>query len=318
MPSPETTAIVRNDLGTIAWEYSLEASQRGMIGLKLLPIFKTPKKAGEYPIITTESFLKGQTTKRAPRAAYNRSDYTFKKGNYSCEEHGFEELLDDSERALYGDAQIDAETIATLRAVDVVLRNQEVRIVAKVLDTATLANIAVGTAWSVAATATPRKNVIDAIEVMRSTQGVKPNKMVVSEKAKNDLLLTAEITDALKYTNPIELGGMEAQLRILAQYFGVDEVMVAGSQRDTAKKGQSKSLSDIWTPTICGLYSTSDSRDLKEPSLGRTFLWEADSPENFVTEQYRAETNRSDVFRARQNVDEEFIFTGAGYLLTGV
>jgi hypothetical protein len=318
MPSPDTTAIVRNDLGTIAWEYAVDASSRGFVGLEILPVFGTPKKEGEYPIIKAESFLKRNKTKRAPRGAYNRSDYVFSNGTYSCTEHGWEELLDDSERTLYGDSQLDAEAIAVLRAVDVLLREQEIRIITKVIDTAALTNAAVGTAWSVSATATPRLNVMTAIEVMRSTQGVKPNTMVISEKSKNDLLLTAEITDALKYTNPIELGGVDAQLRILAQYFGVDRVLVAGSQTDSAKKGQTKSLADVWTNTICGLYNVDNSRDLKKPSIGRTFLWEGDSPQNIVTEQYRAESNRSDVFRARQNLAEEFIFTGAGYLLTGV
>jgi hypothetical protein len=318
MPSPDNTAIVRNDLGTIAWEYALEATQRGFVGLQILPTFSTPKKEGEYPVITTESFLKRQKTKRAPRGAYNRSDYVFSKGSYSCSEHGFEELLDDSERTLYGDSQIDAETIAVMRAVDVILREQEIRIVNKSIDTAVLDNDAVTISWDTSATAVPRSDVLAGIELMRATYGVKPNLMVISEGKKNDLLLTAEITDALKYTNPIELGGMEAQLRILAQYFGVDKVAVAGSQSDGAKKGQALSLSDIWTGTVCGLYRVASGRDLKEPSIGRSFLWEGDSPENIVTEQYRAESNRSDVFRARQNVGEEFIFTGAGYLLTAV
>jgi hypothetical protein len=205
-----------------------------------------------------------------------------------------------------------------MRAVDVILREQEIRIVNKVISTSNLDNDAVSISWDTSATAVPRSDVLTGIELMRATYGVKPNLMVINESKKNDLLLTAEITDALKYTNPIELGGMEAQLRILAQYFGVDKVLVAGSQSDGAKKGQSLSLSDIWTETVCGLYRVASGRDLKEPSVGRSFLWEGDSPENIVTEQYRAESNRSDVFRARQNVGEEFIFTGAGYLLTAV
>lgn len=318
MPSPETTAIVRNDLGTIAFEYAMEASRRGFVGGKIFPTFETPKKEGEYPLITVESFLKPQSTRRAPRAAYNRSDYTFKKQNYSCEEDGFEELLDDSERTLYGDAQIDAESIAVMRAMDVILRKQEQRQIAKALDTGSIGNAAAAVLWSTAATATPRIDVLAAKEAMRSNFGVKPNIMVISDASKNDLLLTAEITDALKFTNPIELGGEEAQLRILASYFGVDEVLVADAQTDSAKKGQSKSLADFWTNTICGLYKVSSSRDLKDPSFGRTMLWTGDSPEIIVTEQYRAESNRSDVFRARQNTDEVFTFVGAGRLITGV
>jgi hypothetical protein len=318
MPSPETTAIVRNDLGTIAWEYLMDIGSRGFVGLKLMPTFETPKKAGEYPIITTESMLKVHKTERAARAAYNRSDYTFGKGNFTCAEQGFEELLDDTERELYGDAQIDCEAIAVLRALNVVLTNQEIRILTKLLATASIPNAAVGVSWDTAATATPRKNVIDAITLMRSQYGVKPNKMVISMKSKNDLLLTDEITDALKYTNPIELGGEEAQLRTLASYFGVEEVMVANAQIDAAKRGQSKSLSDLWTNSVCGLYRVSSTRDLKQPSIGKSFLWTGDSPQNIMTEQYRAESNRSDVFRTRQYVGEEYTFTGAGRLLTGV
>jgi len=318
MPAPETTAIVRNDLGTIAWEYAMEASRRGFVGMKIMPTFETPKKSGEYPLITVESFLKAQKSARAPRAAYNRSDYTFSKQSYACEEDGFEELLDDSERNLYGDAQIDAEAIAVMRAVDVILRNQETRIITKAIATASIDNAAAAVAWSTAATATPRIDVNVAKEAMRSNYGIKPNIMVISDASRNDLLLTAEITDALKYTNPIELGGEEAQLRILAQYFGVDEVLIADAQIDSAKKGQSKSLADLWTNTIAGLYRVSSSRDLKEPSFGRTMLWTEDSPQEIVTEQYRDEKVRSDVFRARQNTDSVYTFTGAGRLITGV
>jgi hypothetical protein len=296
----------------------MEASRRGFVGGKIFPTFETPKKEGEYPVITVESFLKPQATRRAPRSAYNRSDYTFKKQSYSCEEDGFEELLDDSERTLYGDAQIDAESIAVMRAMDVILRKQEQRQIAKALDTGSIGNAAAAVLWSTAASATPRIDVLAAKEAMRSNFGVKPNIMVISDASKNDLLLTAEITDALKYTNPIELGGEEAQLRILASYFGVDEVLVADAQTDSAKKGQSKSLADFWTNTIAGLCKVSSSRDLKDPSFGRTMLWTGDSPEIIVTEQYRAESNRSDVFRARQNTDEVFTFVGAGRLITGV
>jgi hypothetical protein len=318
MPTSDSTAIVRSDLGSIAWEYAMGADGRGFTGLRILPFFSKIKKAGEYPIIKIESLLKLQKTARAPRGAYNRSDYTFGKGNYSCSEHGWEELLDDSEREELGEIDFPAEEIAVMRAMDVVLRGLEQRIATKVQDTAALPDSAVSVPWSTAATATPRKDVLDVKETMRSTYGIRPNLMVISEQSKLDLLLTTEITDAFKYTNPIEIGGDEAQLRILAQYFGIEEVIVAGAQKDSAKKGQSKVLADIWDKTKAGLYKASSSRDLKDPALGRTFLWDKDSAQEIVVEQYRAETNRSDVFRARHSVGEEFIFTGAAHILTGV
>lgn len=318
MPTSETTAIVRSDLGSIAWEYAMGADGRGSTGLKVLPFFTTKKKAGDYPIIKIESLLKLQKTARAPRGKYNRSDYQFGKGNFSCSEHGWEEPLDDSERELYGEVDFPAEEIAVMRAMDVVLRSLEQRHATKLQDTATLPSAAVGTKWDVPASATPRKNVIDAKEAMRATYGIIPNLMVISEQSKIDLLLTDEITDAFKYTNPIEIGGNEAQLLRLADYFGIAEVAVAGAQKDSAKKGQSKSLADIWDKTKAGLYKVSASMDLKDPAIGRTFLWEADSPQEVVVEQYREEQIRSDIFRARHNVDEAFMFIGAAYIFEDV
>ena len=63
---------------------------------------------------------------------------------------------------------------------------------------------------------------------------------------------------------------------------------------------------------------SSGGQDLKEPSLGRTFIWEEDAPGMIVTEQYREEQTRSDVYRVRQNTDECIQFAGAGYIVTGV
>ncbi len=317
MPTAETTAIVRSDLGTIAWEYMIDAAGFGFIGLELLPIFGTKKQAGEYPVLNIETFLKLQKTQRAPRGSYNRSDYQFGKGNYSCQEFGWEELLDDSEKSLYGQVEFDAESIAVMRATDILMRGQEARVAGIVQDLAVFDDAAVNVIWTTAASATPRSDIMTAKTFMRDTYGIIPNVITMSEAALSALLFTTEITDALKYTNPIEIGGRAAQLRVLEMYFGIDRILIHGSQKDTAAKGQANSLADIWDKTKVGLYKVSSAKDLKEPSLGRTFLWDEDSPENLVTEQYREEQVRSDVFRVRHNVGEKLTFTGAGYILTG-
>jgi len=161
--------------------------------------------------------------------------------------------------------------------------------------------------------------VIAGKQAMRAASGLEPNVLAMSKKVFETVLLTAEIRDALKYTNPIEIGGDEAQRRVLAMYFGVDEVLVGNAIKDTAKKGQAFSLSDIWDDEYVGLFKVSGGgNDLREPVVGRTFLWTGDSPQMLVTEQYREEQTRSNVYRVRQNVDEAFIFQGAGYLLGNI
>ena len=319
MPRPTSaTTLQRPDLGAIAYEYNAEASQRGFIGLALLPIFEVPEQSADYPKIPIESLIKLQDTKRAPRANYGRSDYEFKAGTYACEENGWEEPVDDTESSLYR-RYFDAEEVAVKRAVDILLRGQENRIAAMMFNSGNFTVADVAIAWGTSASAVPRTNVEAGKIAMRAASGLEPNVIAMSKKVFTYLMLTAEITTAFRYTNPIEIGGMEAQRRLMAQYFGVDEVLVGNAIKDTAKKGQVFTLGDIWDDEYVGLYKRSaGGNDLREPVVGRTFLWTADSPGNLVTEQYREEQKRSNIYRVRHNTDECFIFQGAGYLLGNI
>jgi len=319
MPRPTSaTTLQRPDLGAIAYEYNAEASQRGFIGLGLLPIFEVEEQSADYPKIPIESLIKIQDTKRAPRANYGRSDYEFETGTYACKENGWEEPVDDVEANLYR-RYFDAEEVAVKRAVDILLRGQEVRIAAMMFNSGNFTVADAAIPWNTSATAVPRTNVEAGKIAMRAASGLEPNTIAMSKKVFTYLMLTAEITTAFRYTNPIEIGGMEAQKRIMAQYFGVDRVLVGDAIKDTAKKGQVFSLGDIWDDEYVGLFKVSaGGNDLREPVVGRTFLWTADSPGNIVTEQYREEQRRSNIYRVRHNVDECFIFQGAGYLLGNI
>ncbi|HUX58127.1 MAG TPA: hypothetical protein VMV77_14210 [Bacteroidales bacterium] len=318
MPRPTSgTTLQRPDLASIAFEYMVEASQRGFIGLSLLPIFSVSEQSADYPVIPIEALIKLKDTARAPRGAYNRSDYEFETGTYACKEHGWEEPVDDSEASLYR-RYFDAEVVATMRSVDIILRAQEQRIASMLYNTSNLAYTNIATEWSTASTATPRLNVMAGKASMAAASGLKPNAIGMSEKVFNNLLLTAEITSAFRYTNPIEIGGFEAQKRIMAQYFGVDEILVGNAIKDSAKKGASKSIADIWDDEYVLLAKVARTMDLRDPSLGRTFLWENDSPDNTVVEEYREEERRSNIYRVRQNTDECFVFAGAGYLLGNI
>lgn len=315
MPTVSTT--YRPDLGQVAHEYLLEASQQGFIGLDIFPLFDVDRESGYYFKIPIESLLALPPTKRAPRANYGRSDWTYEAATYKCEEHGWEEAIDDVERQQ--NPGIMAEQIATVRALDIILRAQEKRIADAVFNTGNItATAAVTTEWD-NASCTPLKDIYTAKAAMRAASGLEPNVVVISRKVFDAVMRSTEITGAFKYTNPIEIGGDEARRRILSQYFGVDRVLVGNAIKNTAKKGQNVSIGDIWDDEYCGLFRVSaGGRDLKEPCLGRTFLWTADSPQNAIVETYREEQTRSDIVRVRHNVDEEFVFVGAGYLLSNI
>jgi len=313
-----STAVSRPELGAIAFEYMLEKAMTMFIGMRLMPIKRVSRQSAEYPVIPLAALLEAPDTKRADRGNYNRSDWTFDFQNYATQDHGWEEKIDDREEALYQN-YFDMEEAATLRAMGIILRGHENRVKDLVYDTGTIANGAVGVAWTTPATATPKADVDGARDSMRNNFGVLPNKMTISYSRFNALIRTAELKDALKYTNPIEMGGFEVQKAIVAQYFGLDEILVGDAQENTAKKGQTASLGEIWTPGNVGLYAVSDgSDDMKEPVIGRTMLWEEGAPDIITTETYRDESVRADIVRIRNDVDEVYQYEGAGYILTGI
>lgn len=315
MPRPTSaTTVSRPDLGQLAYEYMFEASQRGFIGTRVLPIFTVQEQSGEYPVIPLESLLKLPETKRAARGAYGRGDWEFEMGNYNCEEHGWEEPVDDSEARLYA-RFFDAEEVATLRCVDNILRGQEKRIADMLFNTSNFTAHDVSNEWDDADNASPRDDVKAGAKALRDNTGLEPNALIIGKSVFDNVMSAKALQDYIKYTNPILVQDFEAQRRLLSQFLGV-EVLVGNAIYDSADKGQTFSASDIWSDEYGMLGRIAgNARDLREPCLGRTFLWTADSPSPVMVEQYREEQIRANVYRSRNHVDECFVFPGAGYLL---
>ena len=318
MPRPTAaTTIQRPDLGVLAYETMQTPGD--FIADQIFPIFETDLQTGDYPIIPVESFLKNKDTRRAPRGRYARDDYEFTTGTFACRDHGREEPLDDIEAAMFR-RFFDGEVVAVERAIYKMRLAREVRVAAQVFNVTNLAlNSAVAIAWDVPATCTPKANVQTAINALRAARGIMPNTVVMSWSVFQSVLVSAELKTYLQYTSPHLIETEQAQLDMLAKYFGVQQVLVAKAIYDTANKGKTATLADVWSHDYVGVFRLAQQvRDLREPCLGRTFLWTGDSPQQLVTEQYREEDIRANIYRVRNNIDERFVFTGAGYLLSGV
>jgi hypothetical protein len=309
------TTLQRPDLGEIAYEYMEGPAGFGMMGLDILPIFPVMEKSADYPVIPNEAILKVQNVKRQPRGNYNRSDWEFETKTYACEERGWEEAVERSERNNYM-RLFDLEVEAANRANTVIMRAQEVDIATLLFNATTFSGRTSGvtTEWSTAATATPRADILTA----QQASLIYLDAGACSLKVFQNLVNTAEVKEALKYTNPIEMGGLEAQRQMVAQYLGLDNLFVSNAKKDTAKKGQSTSGTDIWDDEYFLVFKRATQSSMREPALGRTFLWTPDSPNILTVDQYEEPQSDSDIYRVRHNADEVVQFTGAGYLLSNI
>jgi len=311
------TTLQRPDLGQVAFEYVESPSGMGMMGLDILPVFEVDEKSADYPVITQESILKVQEVSRAERGLYNRSDWEFETKTYRCQERGWEESVGDAE-ARDLSRLFDLEMESATRALSVISRAQEVDYATLLFSTGTFsgsATSAVTVEWDTAATATPRSDVIGAKQAML----IYPDSIAMSLKVFENLLNTDEIQDALKHTNPIEMNTLEIQRRLVGQYLGLDNVFVSNAKKDTTAKGKSSTVVDIWDDEFVLVFKRAFGASLKNPGLGRTFLWIEDSPSELTTDQYREEQSRSNIIRVRHNMDEVVQFaSGAGHLLSNI
>jgi len=305
---PKTDAVVyRPDLGAMVLEYA-EGPSMGFIGYELFPVFPSPMKEASFPVVPKEALLKLNTVDRAPRGRYNRDDFEYERGTYRTSEKGWEEPVDDDERAtIEGEIYTGvADEIAVERAWGTIMRAAEYRIAQKIQNTNNFTAHAVTTEWDTAATCTPVDDVNDGVSAVRSACGMVPNTLVIAWQTFQDLKNCDQVVDRLKYTFPgIDINRMNVEQ--LAAVFNISRVLVGGAVYDSAGKGIASTVTDMWSSEYAFLTITDGSRDLRRPSLGRTFLWTADSPQNPVVESYREEQIRSDIFRVRHHVDECFI-----------
>jgi hypothetical protein len=331
VPTSSTT-IQRADLAQLMWEYNFIAAQQGFVGARLLPFFPVPEQSADYPFLPFEAFMKVAKDERAADGSYNENDWQWETKTYSCKDRGISERIDDSLRRLYSRFFDIAET-ATQIAYNTVLKNHELRCSALLLDTGTFTNAAAAVAWSTPATATPLVDVKGRSDAMFGATGLLPNVVAMGYTDWSYLTRTTEIKNAFgtgtnKEMGPFQTLPMAAKMREMAAYFEVDEVLVSTQVKDSAKKGQSKSVAQAWTAGRVFIGRVANMMDMnfgssptttnfKEPVVGRTFQWEADAPIPVIVEEWRDENRRSNMVRARTHIGEVIQFAGAGQILTG-
>ena len=323
MPSPTAApATLRPDLASSFEEFDLEMNRRNYIGLQVFPSIDARKKSGTFGKIPIEQLLQNAETRRAPGAGYNRGNWRFETSSFATEEHGWEEPIDDAEEEIYSD-YFQAEQIATQRAYNFVLGNQEQRIAGAVFNATTWTGSALTTAitneWDDLANAVPLTDVEAAARKVWDGSGLWPNALIINRHVFRNLRRCAEIIDLIKYQGFQDVRPSQIGPQALAALFDLDFVIVAGGAKNTANEGQAIAISNVWSNEYAMVARVAVTNDIKEPCIGRTIHWAGDgSAIDGRVESYRDEPKRSDIVRVRHDVDELVLYPQAGHLLSNV
>lgn len=312
-----STATIRPLLSQTCSEYASGLGSQFM-GLEVLPPSMEDQDTGTFSRLVIENITDGTGDgRRAPGAGYERTESTFEETNYSTKEYGLEEPLDDSEAdrySVYMDAEREIANTVTYK----VHRLMEKRIAAKVFNTTTFSGYtaAVSTEWSTASTSEPYNDIQDAILTLKTQMGGALGNselcLAVSEKVFRNIIKTTQIQNKImggsgSMADETSTRHMIGAAR-LADILGIDQVFYSPAQ---------DAGSDIWNDEYALLYFRSQSPNLREVQIGRTFMWnEAGNP--YTVETYRDEPIRSEVIRVRQHTDENVFTPMAGYLFSNI
>jgi hypothetical protein len=324
MANPSTSlTTLRPELGSML-EFDLAANRAKYIADRVAPVMEVAKQSGTFGKVSIEQLLQAAIeTKRAPGTPYPRNKFTFTSATYACEEHGAEEVVDDREAEMYRE-YLEAEFIATQRALTAVLQNREIRWSSAIFNASTWTGAALTTGvtneWDDFANATPVTDVFNAKNKVYTGCGFEPNALIINRSVFENLRMCAEVIDRIESAGagaPSDPGNIGAAQ--LAQVFGLPYIIVGGGLKNTANEADAVSMSAIWSNEYAMICRVATSNDMREPCIARTFHWGADgSSVGGTVESYRDETVRGEIIRVRHDVDEIVMYTEAGHLLSNI
>lgn len=278
MPLPTRSQVhVDRPLTNISIAYTQE--QTNYIADKVFPIVPVLKKSDLYFTYDKGDWLRDEAQERAPGTESAGGGYRLNAdANYSCRRYAYHTGLDDERRA-NSDDPLAPETDDTLYVTEKLLIKREKLWQTKYFKTGVWATDLTGVSGAPTAgqfkqwndpASTPIKDISTQITVVAGRTGKRPNKLVLDPQTFQTLRSNPDIRDAIKYVG--HAGVRNVSEVILAEVFGVDEVLVAWAVVNPSKEGIAETTGFIM-PKGALLCYANPAPALRQPSAGYIFAW---------------------------------------------
>lgn len=305
MALTERDVVVDPALSNVSIRYSNDI----FIADLLLPMLKVAKQTGKYFVYDKANLRIDQTT-RAAGAGANEIDFgVAPTGVFSTNDHalkGFvsDEVQDQADAAL-NPLVDEVETITEKLMLD---REQNAANLLFATGNITNNTTLSGTSqWSDGDNSDPIGDIRTArISVHQNTFKL-PNTLVLGKQVYDQLIEHPQVIDRIKYS---QLGVATPEL--LAKIFQVDKVIVGYAGSNTAKEGQTDSLSYVWGKYALVAYISPQIK-LRNVTLGYTFTYSTRT-----AKRWRDEDREGTYVRiGNDNYQMALIAAACGYLIAG-
>ena len=294
-----------------------QKADKYLIGQKLLPVKGVKTRAGEYPRLDLAEgkLMRRGSTKRNSSGAYNETNRSHGWDNYSCEDRGLEERIDDTKAKEMGDFFSLEKLTGKLIRRNVAL-DFEVNAAGIIMNEGNFDKVTAGTAYTGANiddTDVPED--IDAALEALIGRGECANSIVMSLKLWNYIKRTKQLHAYVWGKISDSTGKKQITPSIFGEAFDIENVHIAKGYADSSKTKSTTSIAAIWGTSHIWLGDVQGG-DFDNGGAGRTLVWEADCPSGlYATETYRDAPRRSDMMRVRSNSIEKIVNGNAGQLI---
>ena len=287
-----------------------EVDRQEFVGQRILPIQGSDTQTGKFVLIKGNQFDNDISKPRAPGANFASASGEYESASFECVEYGVENSLDDLDIAnAQTDALLDIATVTANQLADDLMVGHELR-VASALSGASFNSTAATAAMSAASTATPIADINNAVMRLNANGIFRGIHLVIEASLYQEMVQTDDMRNLINGS-----GTFAWSTDQVSRVLGVDDVIIAKSQYNSAMKGQTRSGTKIW-PTTSFYVASLANGAFANGGIGRTLAYNARGGQ-FVSETYRTEQPPASVVRVRNCVDEIIINANAGEKITG-
>lgn len=316
---PSGHSLYHGQISGILNEYA--QTQEDFIGMKIFTPVPTDAETDYFWRVAEGELTKTPESLRAPGTKYNREGLALTQDSYATRERGLESPVDDRKSKTLERFFSLRETLAKIRALEI-MRATEIEIRDAVLNatnfpTGGTFGLNVSNNWTSIANGTPISDIIAGKEAIVGKTGLEPDTLVVSYKVYLYLFLNAQVREALGIKYQAESLGATFPIELLANHLGLKRILFSKLKYNSTPNNPTATLTSIWTDTQAFLCKAGETTDLTEMCVGRTISWEPDGG-LFAAEEYRDETVRGNVVRARNDTAIKLISADCGFRFTNV
>lgn len=300
---PQLRDVVQDPVLT---EVSTAYKNESFLAERILPVMPVKKQSGVYFQYDKENLRIPSSTLRAAGAPAKEVDFSVSKGTFITQDHALKEFVPQEiqDQAM---TPTDPLSDSTENVTEKLLLDKESAIATYLTSTSNITQNTTlsGTSqWSDYNNSSPVTDVRTARQTVKLSVGKTPNILILGQQVYDILVDHPEIIERIKYS---ALGVVTAEL--LARVFNVKEVWVGEAVYNSAKEGQTDSLSYIWGKHAILAYIAPSVR-IKQLTLGYTFTYGTRQ-----TERWTDGDRKGTYVRVHDNYQQGIVAATSAYLI---